>query len=525
MLVGTAIFVAPTAVTQSLILLTAIGSAVALFVFNAGESFSLISNIFVAIALVISGLVTFTALGKGGLPKEAGGPPAGASYYSNLVKVLVGTAIVIPLFVIFVSGFTVLPGQDEQYMLINEEAVATLESSESPLIRGVAEFVKEASRPAGLVLILAGLGATFYLLVEACRMEKIARERMFVVFILTFFMFIFWAFFEQSGSSVNNFTDRNIDRVVESSVVTAENVGETVQLRLLANGDTTEGLDYLSQEFLGHENEAAGFNDKMVVAIRGVEAAKEEGKRMSDEDLAITIEKVTSHPTLTMTGLTYLREFAKSDKASEQDKTVQWTFAEENVGKIGLGGAEIPASVFQAVNPIYIMIFGLIFTALWGFLGTRGMEPSTPVKFGLGLVQLGLGFAMLYFGAQYNVGGRVASYWLLLMYLLLTTGELCSSPVGLSMVTKLTPSHLVNTVMGAWFLATAFSQFLAAIIAQFAAVDTGTGNFVPDPINTVHMYGNVYGMIAIAAAGFGVLCLAMSPILKKWMHTDQPHTT
>jgi POT family proton-dependent oligopeptide transporter len=524
MLVGVAIFVAPNFITQVLILLTSIASAIGLWWFNAGESFSMISNIFVAVACLVSGIVAFTAIGKGGLPKEAGGPPEGASYFPNLIKVLVGTAIAIPLFVIFVSGFSVLPGVDSQVMLLNEETVASLESSESPLIRGVAEFVKEASRPAGLVLILAGIGAMIYLLREAFRMEKVARERMYVVFILTFFMFIFWAFFEQSGSSVNNFTDRNIDRVVESSTVTADDVGKTVSFRLLANGDGTDGMDYLSQEFLGHKNDAPGFNEKMVVAIRGVEDAKEESKRMSPEDLNITIEKVTSHPTLTMTGLTYLREFAKSEKASEQDKTVDWKFTEENVGTIGLGGAEIPASVFQAVNPIYIMIFGLIFTALWGFLGARGLEPSTPVKFGLGLLQLALGFAMLYFGAQYNVGGRVAAYWLLLMYLLLTTGELCSSPVGLSMVTKLTPSHLVNTVMGSWFLATAFSQFLAAIIAQFAAVDTGTGNFVPDPIDTVHMYGDVYGMIAIAAAAFGVLCLIMSPVLKKWMHTDQPHT-
>lgn len=524
MLVGTAIFVAPNLISQILILLTSLASAIGLFWFNAGESFSMISNIFVAVACLISGLVAFVAIGRGGLPKEAGGPPEGAPYFSNLVKVLVGTAILIPLFVIFVSGFTVLPGVDDQVMLINEETVSTLESSESPLIRGVAEFVKEASRPAGLVLILAGIGALIYLMREAFRMDKVARERMWVVFILTFFMFIFWAFFEQSGSSVNNFTDRNVNRVTGTTPVVADDVGRSVQLRLVANGDTNDQLDFLSQEFLGHKNGAPGFGTQLDRAIRGVESIKEEGKGMSEEELAEMIEKVTTHPTLTMTGLTYLREFAKSDAASEQDETVEWTFVEENVGTIGLGGAEIPASVFQAVNPIYIMIFGLIFTALWGFLGARGLEPSTPVKFGLGLLQLGLGFAMLYFGAQYNVGGKVAAYWLLLMYLLLTTGELCSSPVGLSMVTKLTPSHLVNTVMGSWFLATAFSQFLAAIIAQFAAVDTGTGNFVPDPIETVHMYGNVYGMIAIAAAGFGVLCLLMSPVLKKWMHTDQPHS-
>jgi dipeptide/tripeptide permease len=331
---------------------------------------------------------------------------------------------------------------------------------------------------------------------------------------------VFWAFFEQSGSSVNNFTDRNVDRVTETSVLTDEDVGKTVELRLVTDA-AYKDLEYLSQEYLGRENADEDFDERLETAIRGVEANKEESKRMKPEDLDDTIAKVTSHPTMTMSGLTYLREFAKSEAATDADKTINWTYTSESVGKIGLGGTEVPASVFQAVNAIYIMIFGLVFTALWTFLANHGWEPSTPVKFALGLLQLGLGFAMLYFGAQTSVDGMVASYWLLLMYLLLTTGELCSSPVGLSMVTKLTPMRLVNTVMGSWFLATAFSQFLAAIIAQFAAIDDGGGgNFIPDPTQTVNVYGDVYGMIACWAAGAGLVCLAMSPILKKWMHLE-----
>ena len=521
MLVGVAIFVAPTFLTQLMILLAALASAVSLFVFNAGDLVSIASNIFVAIALVISGFVAFTALGKGGLPKEAGAPPNPVTFWPNLTKVLIGTAVVIPIFVILVSGFTVLPGFNDQLMLLPEATAHSLENSESPLVRGLAEFVKEASRPAGLVLTLAGVGALFYLLREAFSMDKVSRERLYVVFILTFFMFVFWAFFEQSGSSVNNFTDRNVDRVSETSMVDEALVGKTNSLRLVAANEQNKDQEYLSQEYLGHENGSDGFAARLEAAIRGVENGKEESKKMSPEELAETIEKVTTHPTLTMTGLTYLREYAKSDAATDADKSVDWTYTTENVGTVGLGGNEVPASVFQAVNAIYIMIFGLVFTALWGWLGSRGLEPSTPVKFGLGLVQLGLGFAMLYFGAQTAVGGKVASFWLLLMYLLLTTGELCSSPVGLSMVTKLTPPRLVNTVMGSWFLATAFSQFLAAIIAQFAAVDTGTGNFVPDPVDTVNIYGDVYKLVAIMAVASGVVCLVMSPILKKWMHTDK----
>ena len=526
MLVGVAVFVAPTILTQAMILGAALVSAFGLFFYNAGDVFSVISNSVVAVALLISGAVAIIALQKGGLPSWAGGSPKPEVFYSNLTKVLIGTLVCIPILVILVSGFAVLPGFEDQYQLIGSESIESLETSESPLIRGLAELVKEASRPAGVILILAGLGAMFYLFREAFRMDKVARERMYVVFILTFFMFVFWAFFEQSGSSVNNFTDRNIDRVFNAeSVVSDDDVGQTQTFRLLADPteENNEKYTFFSQSFLGRENDSEEFDAQLKKAIEAVEADKEEGKRMNDEELADEIKKITEYPVLTMSGLTYLREAAKLDGSTAADRTVTWTFTKENVGKLRLGGNEVPASVYQAVNPIYIMIFGLVFTFLWTFLGSRGWEPSTPLKFAFGLIQLGLGFAMLYFGAQTSNNGMVNSLWLLAMYLLITTGELCSSPVGLSMVTKLTPARLVNTVMGAWFLATAFSQFLAAIIAQFAAVKNEDGsNFIPEPTETVHLYGDVYKLVAILAAASGLVCLILTPILTRWMHIGEP---
>ena len=116
--------------------------------------------------------------------------------------------------------------------------------------------------------------------------------------------------------------------------------------------------------------------------------------------------------------------------------------------------------------------------------------------------------------------------WLLLTYLLFTTGELCLSPVGLSMITKLSPARLVSTVMGSWFLATAVSQFLAGIIAQFTQVGDGEGATarVPPPIDTVHIYGDVYGLIAIAAGVSTFVCFCLVPLLKKWMHEGEEAT-
>jgi POT family proton-dependent oligopeptide transporter len=185
---------------------------------------------------------------------------------------------------------------------------------------------------------------------------------------------------------------------------------------------------------------------------------------------------------------------------------------------------EIPASTFQAVNPIYILVFGLAFTALWAVLAKLRLEPSTPVKFALGLLQLGLGFGVFWYGAQSADQRGMVGLWVLFAgYLLHTTGELCLSPVGLSMVTRLSPAHLVSTVMGAWFLATAFSQFLAAIIAQFTGVGHGEGNGaggIPIPKETLHVYGDVFGKIAIAAVISAAICFLLAPMLKRWMHEE-----
>src|SRR5690606_4260964 len=132
-------------------------------------------------------------------------------------------------------------------------------------------------------------------------------------------------------------------------------------------------------------------------------------------------------------------------------------------------------------------------------------------------------FGALWYGAQHaDERGMVSLSWLFLGYLLHTTGELCLSPVGLSMITRLAPAFLVSTVMGAWFLATAFSQFLAAIIAQFTGVSHGEGETggIPPPIETVNLYGDVFGPIAVTAIASGLVCLALSPILKRWMHEE-----
>ncbi|MEZ6061009.1 MAG: hypothetical protein R3C19_11655 [Planctomycetaceae bacterium] len=115
---------------------------------------------------------------------------------------------------------------------------------------------------------------------------------------------------------------------------------------------------------------------------------------------------------------------------------------------------------------------------------------------------------------------------MLLGYALHTTGELCLSPVGLSMITRLSPKVLVSTLMGAWFLATAFSQYLAAIISQFTGASHGGGeeSTIPLPSESVKVYGDVFGHIAIAALICGGVCLMLAPLLKRWTHPEAPES-
>lgn len=177
----------------------------------------------------------------------------------------------------------------------------------------------------GWLLIAVGLTVLGALLYVAWASERIERERMFVILTLTFFAVTFWAFFEQAGSSINLFTDRNIDRTV-----------------------------------------------------------------------------------------------------------FDWT---------------IPASVFQSVNPLFIILLAPLFSSLWLRLGNKAADPPTPVKFALGILLLAAGFAALAVGASAaGADGKTSMLWLLLGYLLITTGELSLSPVGLSMITRLAPAKLVGVL-------------------------------------------------------------------------------
>lgn len=204
----------------------------------------------------------------------------------------------------------------------------------------------------------------------------------------------------------------------------------------------------------------------------------------------------------------------------EQTGTSMSLFTDRNVDRSVLGHV-FPASQFQAVNAFFILLCAPLFSVLWVYLARRKLEPNTPLKFGLGIVQLALGFVALYLGAYTaRATGIVPVAWLVLGYFLHSTGELCLSPIGLSMITKLSPKSITGLMMGTWFLASAFAQYVAALIAQLTGVEDGGGvaSAMPKPADTVMIYGSVFGSIGWVALGVGLLVVLLSPLIARRMH-------
>ncbi len=167
-----------------------------------------------------------------------------------------------------------------------------------------------------------------------------------------------------------------------------------------------------------------------------------------------------------------------------------------------LFGWEVPASVFQSVNPGFIMLLSIPFAAMWTWLGRKKLNPSSPMKFALALIQMAAGFVAMVMAAKEAVNGEKSAIgWLILAYFLHTTGEMCLSPVGLSMVTKLAPARLAGLLMGVWFLSNAFANVIGGMIAAMTSGEAG--------------YEGVFTTIVYFAVGAAVLLMILTPFLKK----------
>lgn len=175
----------------------------------------------------------------------------------------------------------------------------------------------------------------------------------------------------------------------------------------------------------------------------------------------------------------------------------------------------VNASMFQSINAIYIVLLAPLFAMVWQGLGRRGAEPSAPMKFGMAVVQVGLGFLVLVWGAT-SVGIDVPTpvLFIFLIYLLHTTGELCLSPVGLSAMNRLAPAHMASLIMGTWFFASATGNFAAGLIAA------ATGAEGLDEAAGKQVVLDVYSTVGWYAVAIGVGVMVISPLIKKLMHLD-----
>lgn len=205
-------------------------------------------------------------------------------------------------------------------------------------------------------------------------------------------------------------------------------------------------------------------------------------------------------------------------------------FAEEQVRLVGLN-----ASQTNAINPLYIVALAIPYSMMWNKLESSGRNPNTMLKFGMGILQLGLGFLVFALSAKFADGaGKVSMMFLLIGYLLITSGELFLSPIGLSKVTELSPAKLVAFMMGVWFLSSSFAHYIAGVIAKLTTGGGGGGggplggivNLItgeapagaPAEITNLFNYTSVFAQIAIISFIVSVVAFVISPLIKRMMH-------
>ena len=193
-------------------------------------------------------------------------------------------------------------------------------------------------------------------------------------------------------------------------------------------------------------------------------------------------------------------------------------FADRNVDRSVFGLFEMSAPQTQQFNAIAIVTLAPVMSAVWAVLARRGWEPSIPVKFSLGLIGVGAGFLLLVLGGSMaGPDAQVGLGWLAGLYVVHSIAELCISPVGMSMITKLSIARIVGLMMGAWYLSLAMGQYGAGLLAQMATVDT-VGGQVTNLKLSLATYMGVFTQIGLVTIGVGLVLLVLSRAIRRLMH-------
>ena len=187
-----------------------------------------------------------------------------------------------------------------------------------------------------------------------------------------------------------------------------------------------------------------------------------------------------------------------------------------------LFGWEMPASYFQSVNPLAVITLAPIFSMIWGFLYMRKLEPSSPKKMAIGLTLVALGYVVIAIAVKgLGIEDKVSMWWLVALYIIHTMGELCLSPIGLSMVSKLAPLRLSSLMMGTWFLANAaankFAGTLSALIPGGGTGPNGATSFLGFQITNLYEFFVLFIVMTGVAA---LILFVLSSWLEKMQHND-----
>jgi POT family proton-dependent oligopeptide transporter len=196
-------------------------------------------------------------------------------------------------------------------------------------------------------------------------------------------------------------------------------------------------------------------------------------------------------------------------------------FADRNTDLSIFGLFSISAGQTQFFNAFFIVALAPLFSIMWNWMARKGIEPTIPIKFAVALMGVGAGFLFLVWGARFaGPDFKVAIWWLAGLYLIHSAAELCISPVGLSMITKLSIARIVGLMMGVWFLSISVAQYVAGVVAQVASVET-VGGQVTNLKVSLDTYSGVFWTIGIVAMVIGAVLFLLSPLIKKWMHGVQ----
>ena len=314
------------------------------------------------------------------------------------------------------------------------------------------------------------LGVPLILIWSSIKGSRTEFQMMLAAMVLIIFNVVFWTLFEQAGSSLTFFADRN----------TVLEIGWTGPLFAMFRATPASYYLFFAALIGGVAWLAFWFF-----------ANGEDGKSRRTMALGFGAAAVAG-----FAGMHYAR--------------LQ-----------GFGSAPVyvmPAGQTQIFNALFIVVLAPIFSVLWTALSKRGLEPSIPIKFAIALMGVGAGFLFLVWGASFaGPDFKVGMAWLAGLYFIHSVAELCISPVGLSMITKLSIARIVGMMMGVWFLSISVAQYVAGMIAQIASVET-VGGQVTNLKVSLDTYTGVFTTIGWIAIALGVLLLVVSFPLKYLMH-------